>query len=146
MSATDTNEILNRLLIIHHRSLAMYLGYAPPWHAYGQLEAAKVLGRIEADNRRMVDRIGRMILDLHGTVSYGEFPMLFTAWHDVSFEFLLKVLIDRQTRQVAVIEKYADALRFTPMAHALALEALGEAKAHLDMLLELKRPTLVQGA
>ena len=146
MSSIDTNEILNRLLIIHYRSLAMYLSYAPPWHAYGQDEAGKVLDRIVENQKRMVDRLGRMVLDNGGTVSYGEFPMLFTAWHDVSFDFLLKVLIERQQKEVAVIEKYADALRLTPLAHALAQEALGESKAHLDMLLDLKRPAVARGA
>jgi hypothetical protein len=142
MTSLDSNEVLTRLLIIQYRSLAMYLSYAPPWHAYGQVEAARVLERIVENQKRMVDRIGRMILDNGGTVSYGEFPMLFTAWHDVSFDFLLKVLLERQQKEVALIERYANALRFTPMAHALALEALGESKAHLDMLLDLKKPAV----
>jgi hypothetical protein len=43
---------------------------------------------------------------------------------------------------VQVLEKYADMLRLAPVAHALAQEALGESKAHLDMLAELKKPTI----
>lgn len=137
MSAPDTNEILTRLLIIHYRSLPMYLSYAPPWNGHGREEAARVLEQIVNNQKHLVGRLGEAILDNGGTVSYGEFPMLFTAYHDVSFEFLLKLMVDRQKREVVVIEKYADMLRMSPMAQALALEALGESKAHLDMLQEL---------
>jgi hypothetical protein len=52
------------------------------------------------------------------------------------------VLIDRQQREVLALEKYADLLAGSPMAHALAQEALGESKAHLDMLVDLKKPAL----
>lgn len=142
MTSPDTNEILTRLLIIHYRSLPMYLSYAPPWRAHGQDESARVLERIVENQKRMVDRLGRMILDNGGTLSYGEFPMLFTAYHDVSFDFLLKLMIERQQKEVRVIERYVDALRLSPMAHALAQEALGESKAHLDMLLDLKKPQI----
>lgn len=143
MSSLDINEILNRLLAIHYRSLPMYLSYAPPWTANGQDEAAKVLGRIVANQQRIVDRLGQMILDIGGTVSYGEFPMRFTAYHDVSFDFLLKILLERQQREVATIEKYVDQLRSAPLIHALGQEALGESQAHLDMLADLKKPSLV---
>ena|SRR5436190_15062811 len=144
MPLPDTNEILTRLLAIHYRSLPMYLGFAPPWRAYGQDEAERVMQRIVANQKRMVDRLGQMILDNGGTVSYGEFPMRFTAYHDVSFDFLLKVLIERQQREVALLEKYADLLAGAPLAHALAQETLGESKAHLDMLVDLKKPALAR--
>jgi hypothetical protein len=142
MPVLDTTEILNRLMAIHHRSLPMYLSFAPPWRAYGQEEAERVLQRIVANQKQMVDRLGEMILDNGGTVSYGEFPMRFTAYHDVSFDFLLKILVERQQKEVSVIEKYADLLAGSPLAHALAQEALGESKAHLDMLVDLKKPAL----
>jgi hypothetical protein len=142
MASPDVNDILSRLLAIHYRSLPMYLSYAPPWRAYGQEEAERMMQRIVADQQRMVDRLGQMILDNGGSVSYGEFPMRFTAYHDVSFDFLLKILIERQQREVDVVEKYADLLSGSPVAQALAQEALGEAKAHLDMLADLKKPAL----
>lgn len=142
MPALDTNEILNRLMAIHHRSLPMYLSFAPPWRAYGQDEAERVMQRIVANQKQMVDRLGEMVLDNGGTVSYGEFPMRFTAYHDVSFAFLLKILVERQQKEVSVIEKYADLLAVSPLAHALAQEALGESQAHLDMLVDLKKPAL----
>ena len=142
MTSLDTNEILTRLMAIHHRSLPMYLSFAPPWRAYGQEEAERVMQRIVSNQKRMVDRLGEMILDNGGTVSYGEFPMRFTAYHDVSFDHLLKILLERQQKEVSVIERYADMLAGSPMAHALAQEALGESKAHLDMLVDLKKPAL----
>jgi len=145
MHSPDTNDILNRLLAIHYRSLPMYLSYAPPWKAYGQEEAGKVLERIVGNQKRMVDRLGQAILDNGGLISYGEFPMRFTAYHDISFEFLLTMLIERQQKETAVLEKYVDQLRLSPIHHALAQEALGESKAHLDMLLDLKKPAVTVG-
>lgn len=145
MNSPDTNEILNRLMAIHHRSLPMYLSYAPPWKAYGQDEAGRVLQRIVDNQKRMVDRLGQAILDNGGLISYGEFPMRFTAYHDVSFEFLLKLLLERQQKEVGVIERYVDQLGMSPVHHALAQEALGESKAHLDMLLDLKKPAIAVG-
>lgn len=142
MTSPSTNEILTRLLAIHYRSLPMYLSYAPPWRAYGQDEAERIMQRIVANQKRIVDRLGQMILDGGGLVSYGEFPMRFTAYHDVSFDFLLKILLERQQREVAVIEKYVGLLGASPMAHALAQETLGESQAHLDMLADLKKPAL----
>ncbi len=98
--------------------------------------------RIVSNQRAMVDRLGRMVLDNGAPVSYGEFPMLFTAYHDISFDYLLKLLIERQEKEIRIIEKYVGLLRMSPVAHALAQEALGESKAHLDMLLDLKKPAL----
>jgi hypothetical protein len=142
MASLETNEILTRLLAIHYRSLPMYLSFAAPWQAYGHVEAGQVVDRIVANQKRMVDRLGQMILDNGGNVSYGEFPMRFTAYHDVSLDFLLKILVERQQREVTVIEKYAELLGASPVAQALAQEALGESKAHLDMLADLEKPAL----
>jgi hypothetical protein len=139
MTSPDTTAILNRLLILNHRSLAMYLSYAPPWNGFGREEARLVLERIAGNQRAMVDRLGRVILDDGGAINYGEFPMFFTGYHDVSFEFLLGVLIERQKKEVQLIERYVEMLRLSPMSQALAQEALGESKAHFDMLEDLKK-------
>ena len=136
MSSTETLDLLNHLHVIHYRSLPMYLSSARPWSAYGQDDSLKTLDRIIADQKAITDRIGGMILDLGGAVDNGHFPMYFTAWHDVSLTYLTKVMIERQQREIVVIEKLVDGLRLVPLAQSLAQESLGEAKAHLDMLLE----------
>jgi len=138
MSPPSTTEILNRLLVLHMRSLPMYLGYAPPYELYTNERAKAVLDQMVEDQKRTVDRLGTLILDSSGTIDYGEFPMSFTSLHDLSLEYLLNLLIERQQKFVAACEKLADALSMAPYAQAAAREAVGEAKGHLENLQELK--------
>lgn|SRR5436190_9582156 len=138
MSPPSTTEILNRLLVLHVRSLPMYLSYAPPYQLDHHQRAKEVLNQIVEDQKRTVDRIGSLILDSGGTVDYGEFPMSFTSLHDLSLAYLLKLLIDRQQKTIAACDKLADALSLAPYAQAAVREAVGEAKGHLENLLELQ--------
>ncbi len=131
MSPPSTTEILNRLLVLHMRSLPMYLSYAPPY------EFAR-LDQIVEDHKRTVDRLGTLILDSGGTIDYGEFPMSFTSLHDLSLSYLIKLLIERQQKQIVVCEKLADQLGMAPYAQAAAREVVGEAKGHLENLQELQ--------
>jgi hypothetical protein len=137
MSPPSTNEILNRLLVLHERSLPMYLSYAPP-HQLGRNPHAKaVLDQIVADQKRTIDRLATIILE-SGTVEHGEFPMSFTSLHDLSLPYLLKLLIERQEKTIVACERLADALNMAPYAQATAREAVGEAKGHLENLQELQ--------
>jgi hypothetical protein len=137
MTSTDTIDLLNRILVLHARSLPMYLGYAKPDQIWKKPKAAAVLNHIVEDHMRTVDRLATLILDSHSTVDHGEFPMSFTGLHDLSVEYLFKLLIDRQKRFIAVVEKLAGQLTLAPYAQAAAREAVGEAKAHLENLEEL---------
>lgn len=138
MSPPSTTEVLNRLLVLHMRSLPMYLGYAPPHQLYQNEHARAVLDQIVEDQKRTVDRLGTLILDSSGTVDYGEFPMSFTSLHDLSLPYLLKLMIERQQRFVTACERLAEMLSMAPYAQAAAREAVGEAKGHLDNLRELQ--------
>jgi len=130
---------LNRLLIVHFRSLPMYLSYAAPFWHQGDDSAREVLQLIAADHQRSVDRIGELIVDQNGTVEYGAFPLDFTAYHDLGFKFLFNKLVALQKRDIAVIEKCVEQLALAPMAKALAEECLGAAKGHQESLEELRR-------
>jgi hypothetical protein len=138
MSPPSTTDILNRLLVLHMRSLPMYLSYAPPYQLYQNQNAKSVLDQIVEDQKRTIDRLGTLILDSSGTVNYGEFPMSFTSLHDLSLPYLLKVVIERQQKQITASERLADALSMAPYAQATAREAVGEAKGHLENLQELQ--------
>lgn len=137
MTSVDTNAVLNRLLVLHHRSLATYLHDAVPWVQSGQVAARRAIELIVAGQRVMVDRLGEMILQRGGDVDFGRYPLSFTALHDLSFDYLLQRLITDQQQRVAAITECVDALRLVPLAQALAQEARGEAKGHLDALREL---------
>ena len=138
MSPPSTIEVLNRLLVLHERSLPVYLSYAPPDRLASNPNAKAVLDQIVEDQKRTIDRLATIVLDSGGTVDYGEFPMSFTALHDLSLDYLLKLLIERQTKFVAACENLANLLAAAPYAQAAAREALGEAKGHLENLKELQ--------
>lgn len=143
MSSLDTNAVLNRLLVLHHRSLPVYLSYAVPWLHRDNEAAQEVLQSIAADHRALVDRLGELILDGNGIVAHGGFPLRYTALHDLSLDYLVTRLIEFQKQLIPQIAECADQLRMTPAAQAVALEALGEAKAHLQSLEELTRQPAV---
>jgi hypothetical protein len=141
MTAETTIATLNRLLAIHNRSLAQYLHYASPtWHR-GDERARATLDVIASDQQSVADRFGEMIIELGGTVFPGSFPMHYTGYHDLSFDFLLTKLIEYQRRAIATIQQCIPKLAQNPMAKAFAEEALGAAKGHLESLLELSQPT-----
>jgi len=140
MNSSNTIEVLNRLVAIHHRSLGTYLGYAPPTWQREDLEAKAELERIVADQQELVDRIGEMVVQNHGTVFYGSYPMEFTGYHDLSFKFLLNKLIEYQQRDIGRIEKCVGELDGSAVpAQSLAQESLGMAHGHLESFEELKR-------
>ena len=138
MSPPSTTDILNRLLVLHERSLPMYLSYAPPADLAKSEKAGAVLQQIVEDQRRTIDRLATIVLDAGGTIDHGEFPLSFTSLHDLSLKYLLKLLIDRQQKLIAVCGKFADELSLAPFAQAAAREAVGEAKGHLENLQELQ--------
>lgn len=137
MTTADPNAVLNRLLILHHRSLPMYLSYALPYPTRGDDKARDVLKHIVASQKEMVDRIGSLLVEREVDVTHGEFPIYFTGLHDLSLEYLVRRMIADQRRDIAEIEKCAEQLSDDPYGKALAEEALGAAKAHLDALEEL---------
>jgi hypothetical protein len=140
MSSPSTIDVLNRLQILHSRSLPMYLSYAQPYALNEHPRFKEVLESIVASQQAMTERIATFILENHGTVDPGEFPMTFTGYHDLSVDFLRKLVTDRQRKEIVYIEKCVELLKLSPFAQALAQESLGEAKAHLLSLEELAAP------
>lgn len=147
MIASPTTEILQRLLILHHRSLPMYLRYAQAERQYDEqyAEAWRVLMSIVADQEQVTDEIGELLIERNVPVRYGEFPIRFTAYHDLSFAYLVRRLIEQQLSELEQIRECVSLLTRDPLAQALAERALGAAKAHLEALQELQRsPTLAR--
>lgn len=146
MLSETTIQVLNRLVALHYRSLPMYLSYATPYWHQGDDRARQTLDQLVADQQAMVDRLGELIIDNEGAVNYGHFPMAFTSYHDLSFDFLLDRLLEYQGRDIAAIEQCVRELNDAPLAKAIAEEALGAAKAHLESLVELKRNSFPKAA
>jgi hypothetical protein len=139
MGLATTNDTLNRLLVIHSRSLLVYLLYAPPWWKDDNGRFGEALTELAHDQLELADRIGVLLVACGGTPAVGLFPDRFMAYHDLEFSFLLKELIAFEDRVVVVIERLLPSLSPVAEAQALAQEAIGMAKAHRDILADLQR-------
>ncbi len=137
MNATETNTFLNRLRIVHSRSLITYLRYAPPWIRKDFHGVGDALETMADEVQRTADRLGEMILSGGGEILQGEFPLEFTGFHDLSIDYLLGILIQRQEHDITTIQECIEPLGSAPLAQALAEESLGAAKGNLDSLREL---------
>ena len=137
LNASQTCSSLNRLSVAHSRSLTVYLQYAPPWLEKGHEEVTTVLEQIVRDQEATVDRIGTMIQSAGEDIDPGKFPISFTALHDLSIEYLVSLMIEGQREIISISEKAVSELAADAMAQAVAQEAVGAAKAHLDSLLEI---------
>src|SRR5262245_8392920 len=104
MNSASVHQVLNRLYILHHRSLAAYLEYAAPWAKNGEVRSLEVLHGVSADHRSLAARLATLIIDLDGGVNHGAFPLSYTGLHDLGFSFLLTQLIQEQRRMVRAIE------------------------------------------
>ncbi len=130
--------LLNRLLTIHGRSLPIYLVSAAPWFRHGRSGAAEVLQAIANDQQKTVDRVGELIVDEGGRLNLGHFPMQFTSYHDLSIDFLVTKMIERQQADIRQIEAVVAESESDSTVQAVAEEALGAAKGHLQSLQELE--------
>jgi hypothetical protein len=139
MNHSKSIDPLNRLYVLHNRSLPIYLRDAAPWTHGGDEAAAQTLSHMIEDHAHTLERLGVMILDRDGALEHGRFPMEFTGWHDLAFDFILARLIERQRRDIRTIETCVRELEHDPQAKAVAEEILGQAKGHLDSLVEATR-------
>ena len=135
-SPANTVHLLNRLLALHGGSLPMYLVSAPPHRQSGEEKAWDVLRHVINDQQLMIDKLADHIESLDGTPNMGEFPMEFSGFHDLSLDFIVQQVVQRQQKELEVIESISDELEPGTQGRALAQEALGAAKAHLQSLEE----------
>ncbi len=67
----------------------------------------------------------------------GPFPMEFTSVNFLSLDYLIRRAIGYQTADVGALAQCAQQLHLAPAAKAVAEEALGLAKGHLETLQEI---------
>ena len=136
MNAFETIPVLNKLLGLLCRSLPAYLADARPWTRIGRPEIQTPLDRLVADQQRYARRVAEAITQRGGRPNPGHFPAEFTAKNDLALDFLFREVIAHQEHDVAMIERCAAELETAPALHALAEEILGNARGHLDILVE----------
>ncbi len=139
MISTDTTDTLNRVLTILQRSFTQYLRYARPYIPPGREKVSEVLEQLASGQDTLAERVTQAIHESGGLPDDGDFPIEYTDSHDLSIDYLLDVAIDCQRQDIADLSHYVDALRLSPVAQALASEALGMAKGNLEQLEELTR-------
>lgn len=137
MTNSDSNAVLNRLLVILHRSFAMYLADARPWTHAGDQEALKVIGHLVDDQKRYARRVVDLLMDRRVAFGWGEYPIIFTDTHDLSLDYLLTEVIHYHKQDIQAIEACVRDLGTDLTAKALAEEILGNARGHLESLEEL---------
>ena len=138
MSSEVILGTLNRLLAMHCQSVPVYLSYTSPWENQASGDTQEVLDHLVADQKRIIGRIARLIDRLGGKPDRGQSRDL-TPLNDLSLDFLLHRVIQYQQEDIAEIESCVVQLRDDAEAQALAQEALGLAKGHLESLEEVAR-------
>ena len=139
MNAFETIPALNQLFGLLCRSLPMYLADAKTlaWPEGEQVRLA--LGRLVADQQMYAQRVAEAIAERGGRPNPGRFPTEFAAKNDLSLAFLLPEIIASQRQAAATIEQCVGRLEGESALHALAEEILGNAKGHLDILVEMMK-------
>ena len=137
MSPAKICDTLNRLLAIHGSSLPMYLASAAPWISRTDEDARATLSSIVSDQRSTIDRLGELVTENGGRADAAAFPMEFTSYHDLSLDFLLHKMIEKQRQAIDGIRQIIDELSDEAAIRPVVEESLGAAKGHLDSLQEL---------
>lgn len=136
MNSSVVIGALNRLLAVHCQSVAMYLTNTNPWTPRGEHQAQAVFGDLVADRSELIERLARYVDRLGGMPNCGQ-RHDYTVLNDLSLDFLLGRVIRDQKETIHTIEQSLTDFDSDVEAKALAQEALGMAKGHLESLEEL---------
>ena len=137
MTNNDLLGILNELFAIEKFSLASYLRYASPWSKPNDEPLRKVIRQIGDEQQHFADRIGWFVVEHRGHVKGGSFPLRFTAFNDLSLDYLARRVMEDQEWIIREVRVCVSKLAGAPIAHSLALEVLDAEQAHLDRLAEM---------
>ncbi|MEI6165007.1 MAG: hypothetical protein WCR23_11560 [Planctomycetota bacterium] len=86
------SESLGRLFCVVGESLLLYLGDSSLWSHPGNEKLKESLSDLVAVNRSLLSRIASAMATSEGTPQVLEYPIRFTATHDLDVEFLSGVV------------------------------------------------------
>lgn len=115
-------------------SLAMYVADAGIWSYPGDEEVKLALADLVGDQRNVHDRSAAVLDSRNVPVPGRDFPIRFTATHDVDLRFLLPRILEELRRQVTTLDGIIEASADDPETLELAREARGTTLGHCDVL------------
>jgi hypothetical protein len=79
-------------------SLANYLTHARPWTHLANVSLFELVERIAAHHQKHAYAVSEFIVGLRGTVEPGQFPAGFTAYNDLSLDYLFATACRRSAQ------------------------------------------------
>jgi hypothetical protein len=140
MKSFEAIPVLNKMLQVLCRSLAMYLADARPWNSARHPLLQAALDHLVTDQQRYAERLAKVIAELGGRPDFGRFPIEFAGKNDLSLDYLMHEVVDGQEQDATKIDHLVAQLTGTPRLHTLAEEIYGNACGHLESLLEAMHP------
>ncbi|NDC62503.1 MAG: hypothetical protein EBZ59_00600 [Planctomycetia bacterium] len=138
-TATSAADPLTSLVRLLQSSLAMYVADSGIWSYPGAEEIRLALADLVGDERSIVDRAGAILADRDVAVPVRDYPLSFTALHDVDLRFLLPRIVGDLRGQITGIDAIIDACGDDETARELAREARATIHGHIDVLGPLDR-------
>ena len=136
MITSEAIAVLNRLLEITSHSFPQYLMYSRPYVPPGDDQVWDTITRIVDDQSQLMARYYQLFDDNEIVADAGDFPMEYTDLHDLNIDYLLRLAVQYQHRDIQNIEACIRSLDAAPAAKSLSEETLGMAKGHLELLEE----------
>lgn len=118
-------------------SLAMYVADAGIWSYPGEEDVKLAVADLVADQRNVHDRAAAVLDARNVPVPGRDFPIRFTATHDVDLRSLLPRILDELRRQVTAIDGIIEASADDRETLELAREARGTTLGHCDVLSQI---------
>lgn len=94
----------NRLLALTARSLPAYLFRTRPWVSGRYAELWDAMQEIAGEHREFAAKLAQQIVRRGGVPNPGNYPGVYTAWHDLSLEFLAERVIRELRRGATDLE------------------------------------------
>ena len=136
MALSTDLEILNRVLRELSNCFLQYAGECWPWTSAGA-EGAKLRDSVMQCVERQRQSIGLVAEHLaahQDRVEFGKFPAEFTDLHYVSLSFLLKRLVESQTKLVEFIDRTVTLLPSGTVCREILETVSGNERANLAAL------------
>jgi hypothetical protein len=146
MPATDP---LVRLLGVIQPALSLYLADSGLGSYPGGADIRSALAELAADQRRLLERGGEVLVDREQVPPRPHYPLSYTAVHDLDLDALLARVLDDLRRRLPALEAIAGTAGDDAAAVDLVRETTEATRRHLTNLEGLaarQRAGLGQGA